>query len=740
MGMGCRGIWRLERGSLLNAKQITIISLILLVAVGSFLFATHIELKPSPTSLQTVLSDVQRLQVLDRLGRPLSVSYQNRWNLYDALPLYEIPSLLQEAFVVSEDKRFFEHRGDDWRARLHAVWQNIKSFSKVRGASTITEQVIRLLHPRPRSLWSRWIEGWEARSLEKKVSKADILEFYLNQVSYAANRRGVVQAARYYFNRELSTLSPKEMLSLVVLVRAPSRLDPYRHPERLEPLVVHLAKKLVVRHILPQERYQSLLQEQLTFEKAELPVDSSHFVTYVRQNVRPESARPEGLHTTLNATLQAWIQDRLDRSLGRLRTYKVYNGAALVVDYHTDEILAWVVAGTKDENVPGRFIDAVTTPRQPGSTLKPFLYAMALESGWSPATVIPDTPADEVIGHGLHSYRNYSGRFYGPVTLRQALGNSLNIPAIRTIRFVGVHGFLARLQRLGFESLKQSADYYGDGLVLGNGEVSLFELVQAYSTLARRGVFRPLKFLSYENLPRSPRQVFSPEISSLIANILSDPNARLLEFGRRGILDFPVQTAVKTGTSNDHRDTWSIGFNDRYVVGVWMGNLDQNPTQGLTGSRGPALLLRSIFARLNQNRETRALYLSPKLIQRSVCVDSIVSPPCQTRMEWFLPGQEPERIAKTPKEKPIQIFKPTPGLHLARDPRIPDEDEVFEFQIIGLNPKDCVEWWLNDRLIAKTNGGRYLWPLKKGTHKLRASVLRDQKVLKVTDEVAFFVW
>ena len=192
---------------------------------GSLLWKTLADLRPLPDSLVPDTAHLQKIQILDRNFVPLTATYQNRWNVHDCLPLHEIPDFLQRAFVASEDQRFYDHGGIDWLARLHALWQNIRALSSVRGASTISEQVVRMWHQRPRTLWSRWLEGIEAGRLEKSFSKTEILEFYLNQVPYAGRRRGVVQAARYFFDRDLDTLNTKEMLALVVMVRAPSRLD-----------------------------------------------------------------------------------------------------------------------------------------------------------------------------------------------------------------------------------------------------------------------------------------------------------------------------------------------------------------------------------------------------------------------------------------------------------------------------------------------------------------------------------
>lgn len=726
----------------IGIKILIILFAVIITACGIILLNTCNDLMPVPQSLKKVISYVSKQQVVDRYGRPLSVTYQNRWNIHDYVPLHEIPVFLQQAFIISEDKRFFEHRGMDWLARFNALRQNILSMRAVRGASTITEQVIRMLHPRPRTIWARWLEGIEAVRLESNVRKADILEFYLNQVPYASNRRGVVQAATRYFNRDLCTLSQKEMLALTALVRAPSGMDLHKNPGTVESPVAALSERLRQTGLLSIEQHRRIAEEHLMLDNAGLPIPAAHFVRGVLTNQSldevPDQRR---IVTTLDGNLQTALQGIIDQRMRGLKNNRIKNGAALVVDHTTSEILAWVVAGNCSESMPGAFIDAVTTQRQPGSALKPFLYALALECGWTAATVINDSPLKESVGTGLHTYHNYSHSFYGPVSLREALGNSMNIPALRTIQFAGVDNYLFRLRDLGFKSLNQHPDFYGDGLALGNGEVTLFELVQAYTVLARHGVFTPLTSLRDQVGQQISKKVFSEEVTSIIANILSDPEARRLEFGNGSLLHFPVQTAVKTGTSSDYRDAWAIGFNYRYTVGVWMGNLDQTPTGGITGSIGPALVLRAIFSKLNRFEQTRPLYISPKLIKMDICRNPANETEgiCLTKTEWFIPGTEPAQKESKEIGEPIRLHKPNNGLELAFDPRIPAEGQAFEFLIEGLSMIDSVDWLIDGVNTAKTFGGRYSWPLKRGEHRVKATAWRGREKLLETFEIRFIV-
>ena len=645
----------------------------------------------------------------------LTTTYRNAWNVHDQVALEDISTLLINAVLSAEDRRFYQHSGIDWRARLHAVWQNISARKTLRGASTISEQVVRMLHPRRRTVWARWMEGFEAQRMENQVSKNDILAFYLNQVPYASNRRGIAQAARHYFNRSVQTLNAKEALALAVLIRAPSSFDLWSNPGRAESRIQRLADAMFERNQLSARQRQLVANAVLTPQRPSVDTQARHFSRHVL--ALPPTRAAAVIETTLSPELQNVLQAVLDRRIEQLGHRNVRNGAALLVDHASNEILAWTVGGARSEATPGREIDAVTTPRQPGSTLKPFVYALALVKGWNAATVITDEPIAQAVGNGLHRYQNYSRTHYGPVTLRDALGNSLNIPAVKALQFVGVDKFLDHARELGIRNLNRHPTEYGDGLALGNGEVSLYELVQAYTVLAKGGRFVALQAL--KNQPRHTNKVvYDAKVASLLSDILSDSNARLLEFGANSVLNFSHQTAIKTGTSSDHTDSWAIGFDDRYTLGVWLGNLDRSPMHKVTGASGPAYVVRSIFSHLARNRTPRALYLSPQLVRRTVCVPQHDSPPCQPRSEWFDPDKNHStNVNET--TKPVFIRYPSDGLKLALDPRIPDEVERFRFELN--TPGFARVTWFVDGEAVDTASETYLWSPSRGTHEVRAT-------------------
>src|SRR5882672_3853796 len=561
-----------------------------LTVAGTFVLAivTWSAMRNFPDDLNSLTGATVKSQVLARDGTPLSYTLENSWNTTDVVPLTAVPALLQTALIVSEDQHFYQHNGVDWPARFAALLLDVREGSAVRGASSITEQVVRMVHPRPRTLWSRWVEGFEATRLNSRLSKAQILGFYLNQVPYAERRRGVAQAASLYFSRGLDTLSPGEQLSLAVLVRSPVGMDLRRNAPRARWAVNQLADRLSLRGELSPAQREQIRTEPWVLNDSSGSVEASHFVGHVLSASRSGSVRAQ-IRTTLDPHVQLTAQEILDSALTGLAKRHVHDAALLVIDHQHNEILGWVVGRGKTSRTTESGYDTVLTPRQPGSTMKPLLYALALERGWTAATLIDDAELSESVGGGQHTFHNYSHRHYGPLRLREALCNSLNIPAVKTLKFVGADVFMERLHRLGIRSLTQNPQFYGDGLALGNGEISLYEMAQAYTVLARGGRFAPLTTLaSDETRSRPDVSVFTPAVATLIGDILADPDARMLEFGRG--LQFPVQTAIKTGTSTDYRDAWAIAFDYQHTIAVWMGNLDGSAMDGVTGAVGPAMV------------------------------------------------------------------------------------------------------------------------------------------------------
>ena len=684
-----------------------------LVAAAGLAVATWQALMPLPASLKPTNADVAQ-QVLAADGTPLNRSFTGRLNATATLPMWQVPKLIRTAFRVSEDKHFWQHGGADWTARLAALWGNLRAGHVVRGASTIGEQVARIIEPRRSSYWSHWMAGFDASRLLHRFGHAAVFEFYLNQVPYGARRRGVVAAAHYYFGREPSALDPAEQVALAVLVRSPSRYDPRTHPRDLRRAIDQLADRMQAQGAIGKADLLAIRQAPVTPGRLPLSVHAGAFVVYARQRARALGLTAPVVRSTLDPGLQRYVQRVLSRQLDALARRGASDAAALVVDNRTGAVLAWAVAPAGN----GLGFDPVIVPRQPGSTLKPFVYGLAMERlGWQPDHVIQDTPLAESVNEGVHNYRNYSGRHYGRVSLRYALANSLNIPAVRTAQAVGVPPIVDLLQRLGFTGLDKSADHYGPAIVLGDGAVPLFDLVQGYATLARHGRFLPLHVLD-DASPAKPIPVLSPEVTSVLASILSDPDARSAEFGDNSILDLPYPTAVKTGTSSDYRDTWAVGFDNHYTVGVWMGRLQGGSTDQQTGSSGPAPVLRQVFAHLRSVAPYAGLWQSPHLQEVPAC-EWIGPPPCVQRMEWRLPW----RVAASDVRERVSIAQPVEGEILAIDPRVPRAQQRLQLRLdTGGAVALRVQWRIDGEPLAGAEADSAAWTLAPGHHRLDATV------------------
>lgn len=655
-----------------------------------------------PESFDRLTVRADKVQFLDRSGIPLNTSYLNYWNVHDTLRLYEMPPLLIQMFLAAEDRNFYSHAGVDWTARAAALFQNIKAGKIVRGASSLSEQVVRMIIPRPRTVFSKIIEGIDAVRLERRFSKNDILEFYLNQVPYAANRRGVKQAALFYFSKTPDRLSVRETAALVVLVRAPSSFDLYADPDKINGLIDRQLRAFQRQGIISETELQAALNEKIRLSAPELSVSAPHFLEYVRSLDLPAGRAVE---TTLDAFLQKKVAALTRRRLKDLQYRHVSNAAVVVIERATGNILAWVVESSDKDTAA---VNAVLTPRQPASAQKPLLYALALTKGMTAATEIKDAPFSRAVGSGVHHFKNYSRTYYGDVTLRQALGNSLNIPALKTIEFVGIKTYFDFLRQIGFSHFEKNADFYREGLALGNAEVTLPELSRAYLMLANSGILKPLRAFKGQEC-ETEKRVLPETAATLIGNILSDPLARQLEFGADSILNFPVQTAVKTGTSTDYRDAWAMGYNADFVAGVWLGNLTYEPMLDVTGASGPALLLRSVFTELNKIKNSGPLYLSARLEKKTDGGKTEYFDPDIVETSFFEP------------ETPV-ILSPADGVMLAVDPRVPEQYQQYPFSVSFLPEGARIVWVVDENPSAPLKNDTFFWRPEKGSHTVRAEI------------------
>jgi penicillin-binding protein 1C len=590
-------------------------------------------------TLREVLSDQE--------GR----AYWLRWN--------EIPPNLVKATISVEDSRFYLHPGIDPLAIMRAAYQDIKSLRLVSGGSTITQQVARNIYHVPRSVFGKLLEAWYALRLERTLSKKEILLQYLNRVPYGNGTFGVEAASRLYFDKPAEHLSLAEAALIAGLPNSPSASNPYRSMRRALERKQFILRRMREQKVVSKDDYDEAAAEPINIIEPQRHFRAPHFTEMVLQAIPEANRRSTSvIRTTLDYNVQNTVEMLLKGHVASLRRQHVTNGAVVVLDNSSGDVIA--LAGSVDffDSLHDGQVSGALSPRQPGSTLKPFTYGLALESGLTASDILPDLPysvsGEDVSGAGF-SPENYDKKYHGPVRVRTALACSYNVPAVRVVERVGVDALLNRLHEAGFSSLDEPASYYGFALTLGDGEVTLLELARAYSALARGGVFRDERIiLDTRDLsgdttrfvtPDSERQIFSPQVSYILTNILSDQDARVPAFGVDSPIDFPFECAAKTGTSKDYRDNWTVGFTPRWTAAVWVGNFDGEPMRKASGITGAGPLFRDIMLYLEQRGTGGDFRRPPGLVEFSVCPSSGLLPNknCPGAMkEIYIDGTEPK--------------------------------------------------------------------------------------------------
>jgi penicillin-binding protein 1C len=578
----------------------------LLLSAALVLVAGWFALRFVPLPQALLNGEFSETEFVDRNGRPLR-SVRPQDNPFGrTIPYSEIPLPLIEATLAAEDQRFWSHHGVDFCASARALWQLVWHRHVVSGGSTITQQLIKLAEPRPRTIRTKMIEALQALRLEQVWSKQRILAEYLNRLDYGNFNRGASVAADFYFAKPLRDLTPVECALLASLPQAPSRLNPYTHPDRARKRQELVLNRMHSSGWLTEDALGRALAEPSSLVKPRRVFEAPHFVDLL-VSAKPRAGSPEHIvDTSLDLELNRFAEAVLREHLSTVQAQHVSNGALVILDNRTGEVLALV--GSEDYFSPmAGQVNGAWAPRSPGSTLKPFTYLLAMERGATPATIVADVPTEFVTTTGLFAPVNYNRHCYGPVRYRVALANSLNISAVKVLESIGGPDPLQRLlQQCGLSTLDHSPSEYGLGLTIGNADVRLLELANAYACLARLGEYRPYQMLAksrHENFePR--RRVVDAGIAYLIADILGDNDARTLAFGADSALRFDFPVACKTGTSSDFRDNWAFGYTPEFTVGVWIGNADGSPMQHVSGVTGAAPILHELFDYLHERYGT----------------------------------------------------------------------------------------------------------------------------------------
>ena len=702
---------------------------------------------PLPASLES--GAPVSAEFTDRTGQPLRLMLVEERRYSRRCTLAEMSPAILDATLSAEDKRFREHCGVDVFATGRALRNAVLGKTPSSGASTISQQLIKLAAPAPRTVGRKLTEIWLALCLEQRWSKDRILTEYLNRLEYGNLQTGIASASRHYLGKPPADLSAAEAAFLAALPRSPGRLNPRADFAAARERQRWVLRRMAANGALDPAAFARADAEPLELHPAGRAFEAPHFVDLLLQR-RGLIANGGGeVRTTLDLLLNRFVEQCLAENLAKIANKNAGGGAAVVLDNATGDVLALAGAGDYFQAGAGQ-INGAWMVRSPGSAVKPFTYLLALERGAEPATIVPDVPTSFATPDGLYRPNNYNHRFHGPVSLRAALGNSLNVTAIRTLELAGGPNELHRaLRQCGITTLDHPAEYYGLGLTLGNGEVRLLELANAYATLARLGVFRPCRLLLREAGARDPgRRVFDARAAFLLADMLADNSARAASFGLTSHLAFDFPVACKTGTSSDYRDNWTVGYTPEFTVAVWVGNPDGKPMHGITGVTGAAPVMHEIFQHLRRTAGTTWFATPPDI--RSYAVHPLtgrqVSPDRPGAVvEKFLRPPEPERaadydsagavrlppeyfpwlasaqnslgtlVAGSPDSHSPRILQPPPGATYFLDPDIPQQS-----QWIPLRAESAVAW-SSDSLPIEASRAQ----LRAGRHTITARAGKD---------------
>lgn len=733
--------------------------------------------------------DISSKKIFDRNHILLREIYSSGFGTAYPIKLADLPDHFINTVLVNEDKRFYYHLGIDPLALARAIKQNLLAGKVISGGSTITQQLIRNMYHDPRTLKSKLAEAIRAVCLEARYSKKIILTEYLNRIPYGNGAYGIEAAARLYFAKPARDLSIAESAFLCAIPTSNKKYDPYRRLDFTIGKQRRILALMYRRGKISKVEYDTAKQETLALSRRERKFLAPHFCEWIREKYG--KVLPAEVVTTLDYNLQRKIEYIIANHLSRLKDANVNNAAAIVIDNQSSEILAMVgSADFFDEHNDGQ-VNGALALRQPGSSLKPFVYALAFESGFTPATTVPDIGSSIRIGEGSFFVpQNYDKKYHGLVRLRTALACSYNIATVNLAAYFGPQAILTILQQAGFDHLRKSADFYGPGLCLGTGEVTLVELARAYSALANRGRLRELRLLVNE--PEKDRGViFNPEIAYLVTDILSDNSARTPAFGEFSPLNLSFKCAAKTGTSKDFKDNWTAGFTPRYTVAVWVGNFNGSPMYSVSGISGAGPIFRDIMLTLEIKNNNLPFTAPENLEHRLICAKSgkIPTANCSEIIEeYFSKGTAPKEkcdihrlycldsrnglvsaadcppefvVKKVYEVYPSEYYDWTISNHLETPPykisdidnsatnrycsiEFPKNGDVFkidpilrrEYQAITLKPKlseniKSITWFVdNEEMPSEKYPFTVSWAIKPGKHVINYEALKGNQVIK----------
>ena len=730
---------------------------------------------------------------VDREDRPVRRLLDGELRADEPATYDEFPESLILATVAAEDSRYLSHGGIDFLGVLRAVRDALLHREFVSGASTITQQTIKLYAPpRRRSFRTKIIEAFTARHLEMTADKGTILTAYLNHLPYGNQFTGARAAARGYFGKPLGDLSLAESALLAGLPNKPTKLNPWKNLEGARQRQLWILGRMREEGYIDEARFAAaLIEEPRLIAGHERSFHAPHFTELLLEREGPaiESAKAAGtvVRTTLDLRLQHAVENLVSAELARLAHQageeNDLQAAVVVIENASGEILALSGSRSFFGSAAGQ-VNGAWRPRSAGSTLKPFTYALALQRDTTAATILADTPIEYITSTGTYQPVNFSRRFMGPVSVRHALANSLNVPAVKLLDEIGgptrLHDCLVK--DLHFTSLAPAATEYGLGLTLGNAEVRLLELTNGYATLARLGEWKPVRFLRGLEPVVSPtqpgqagaetRRVFDADAAWLIGDILSDERARALAFGLNSPLNLPFRVAAKTGTSTDFRDSWTIGYTPDFTVGVWVGRFDNRPLNRVSGAMGAAPIFHQVMRRLHRERAPRwfetpadATELVVDRISGKRLPEGLALSESRVRKEWFVRGKVPalaaaadydaegrtrvpltyatwwrdpsnplkndaflEALAESMPVPDFRIVSPLEGTVAFIDPDLPESGARFPLKVAGSGNEE-IEWSSKSLAVESENGESWL-VLKPGEHEVAALDRKSGRIVR----------
>jgi penicillin-binding protein 1C len=579
-----------------------------------------------------------------------------------------VAPFVPETIIKAEDKRFNDHGGIDWLAIASAIRSRFDG-SQSRGASTISMQVAAFLAPDLAQPGNRsWLDKLKqmraASALEGNWSKEQILEAYLNLAGFRGEAQGISAASLSLFGKAPDVLTREEAVLIAALLPSPSA-----SADQIGKRACRIAPDLPCSALQNAALAMTGRDRQLALDPGLAPHLAVKLLT--KPGVR--------VTTTLEARVQLLATSALRQQLIGLGKARARDGAVIVLDNATGDILAYVGGVGGDSTAAA--VDGADAPRQAGSTLKPFLYAQAMEGGYiTPASILDDSPVQLDTASGLYVPQNYDKGFKGPVSARTALASSLNVPAVRALMLIGPEAFRDRLWDSGYRGLSEDGQYYGFSLALGSAEVTLVEQAEAYRSLAQGGHWSPARLKSGDPRP-SPRATVSAEAAWLVSDIMADPQARSTTFGMDSALKLPFWAAVKTGTSKAMRDNWCVGYSDRYTVAVWIGNLEGDSMQAVSGTSGAAPVWRDVMLGLHRALPGRAPNRPLGIESRQIRFAAGVESP---RREYFLTGTgQSEQVSAPAQSRRPRITNPVSGSIFALDPDIPLDRQRMGVTVSG---------------------------------------------------------